>query len=92
MSTRWWGRGGQGKTDLNCTGKHVELSGELFAKGSVWLCIFSEDVFENLELGSRGSLAVFDFVWDVGKEGPEIDRGGVDSGRHQRGNASSLIP
>jgi len=91
MRTRWRERERE-RTNLDSAGTHVELCGELFAERSIWFCVLAEDLFEDLELRSRCSLAVLDFVGDVGEEGPEIDRGGVDTGGHQSRNASVLVP
>lgn len=91
MSTRPLGKDGGG-TYLNGARGHFELGGEFFAKDGVGLGVFAEDVFEDLELVSGGPLSVFYFVGDVGEEGSEIDRRGVDSRWHQGRNASTRVP
>lgn len=91
VSTRRGDEAGDGAY-LDCAGRHLELGGEFFAEHGVGFGVFAEDVFEDLELVSRGPLAVFHFVGDVREESPEIDRRGVDSGGHQGRNASTGIP
>jgi len=91
VSTRRADEAGDGAY-LDCAGRHLELSGEFFAESGVGFGVLAEDVFEDLELVSRSSLAVFYFIGDVGEESPEIDRRGVDSGGHQGRNASTGIP
>lgn len=78
--------------DLHCTGEHIELGCESLADRGIGLGVLPVDVLENLELRSGRSFSVLDFVGYVREESPEIDRGRVDTGWHDRRNASVSIP
>ena len=60
-------------TDLDASDGHAELVCEDLAEGSIWLCVATEVILEDLELCTGSPLAVLDLVGGVRVECAKVN-------------------